>query len=92
LLLVRHGIYPLEMRKNQIYCMIICKPLESEYVYILRLLQKYQMFTLPNPSHQGRGTHPYTPLKRGFTLSPCGRGQGRVRRVRGKIDFCKILY
>jgi len=40
------------------------------------------MFTLPNPSHprprsakrggQGRGTHPYTPLKRGFTLSPCG--------------------
>jgi hypothetical protein len=59
-----------------------------------RLLQKPQIFTLPNPSHprprspamlrlaglaakqggQGRGTHPYTPLKRGFTPSPCGRG------------------
>jgi hypothetical protein len=23
--------------------------------------------------HQGRGTHSYTPLKRGFSLSPCGR-------------------
>jgi len=40
------------------------------------------MGTLPNPSHQGRGTHPYTPLKRGFT----GEGKGE-----GVMDFCKSL-
>jgi len=35
------------------------------------------MFTTPNPSSTSRrpsreGTHPYTPLKRGFILSPGG--------------------
>jgi hypothetical protein len=41
---------------------------------IHKALAKVSNVSLPNPSHQGRGTHPYTPLKRGFVLSPCGRG------------------
>jgi hypothetical protein len=57
------------------------------------------MNTLLNPSHPrprsakrggqgGEHTHPYTPLKRGFTISPGGRTRARGR---GKIDFCKSL-
>jgi len=53
-----------------------------------RRLEKYDILTLPNPSRQGRGTHPYTPLKRGFALASGGWEKARVR---GMIDFCKTF-
>jgi hypothetical protein len=53
--------------------------LDQKTIYKQRLLQKYQMFTLPNPSHQGRG----------LIINPLPLWERA--RVRCKIDFCNCL-
>jgi hypothetical protein len=54
-----------------------------------RLLQKYQMFTLPNPSHPRPRSAKRDGQGRGLIINPLPLWERA--RVRGKIDFCKSL-
>ncbi len=55
----------------------------------MRLLQKYQMFALPNPSHPRPRSAKRGRQGRGLIINPLLLWERA--RVRGKIDFCNCL-
>jgi hypothetical protein len=59
------------------------------FLFIMRLLQKYQMFTLPNPSHPRSRSAKRGRQGRGLIIKPLPLWERA--RVRGKIDFCNCL-